>query len=299
MSHPDVLIGYIEEDMLRRDGSIAKWNDDVLSRIPETDDKYPPLIRSMLAVPRADQPLASFRGQRVISVALHQNHFHEHLDRWLPKFEKLLQQLYWIRATLFLNTHYSGDYDLSYDPDQVALNVRALPDAKPSQTWEFRCTWRGTKQPAEHLKGVTGRPGYTTNIQYNKVPDRVRVQRMLDAARTARSTLRGKTREDLDTDEMLFRILVRLYDEIMSDAQRVGDEARRRIPEVRWTYMDRPGRWDDYDWWTVKGDEFWKLNRDELWKLIQDHLTQLISDLKRGTADWPMPDPPRPPASPL
>jgi hypothetical protein len=283
-----------------RGDKVSKWNDDAIARFPETDETWPPLIRSMLAAPRADQPRASFRGRRIISVALYGNHLEDGLAIWLPKFEGLLKQLHWLQACLYLNAGWCGDYDLTYEPDEAALSLRHQPDSKPIQTWEFRCIVRSTGAPAEHLKGVIERPGYTTNDWFSKPHeavrhDRIRIERMLAAARVAQSTVQGRTRADLDTDDMFFRILVRLHDEISSDARHLGDEVRRRVPEVQWDWLGHPGQWDDWESYSlhhVKGDVGWKEKRDKLWNRAQEHLPLFIAQLEKALANWPTTDPP-------
>lgn len=65
-------------------------------------------------------------------------------------------------------------------------------------------------------------------------PDRIRLQHMLDAAREALGFVRGKTREDLDRDSMLFRALVNCIEVVGEAATRVGEETKAGTPAIPW-----------------------------------------------------------------
>lgn len=289
MSHPDVLIGFIEEDFVARGGEASRWNDAVLAQLPETDDHWPPLIRSMLAAPRIDQPLAAFRGRRVISVALHGNWLHESLNLWLPKFENLLRQLFWIRVRLHILTDHSGEYSLGYDWDHAASADRNSDNPTPPQSWRFRCKTLHEGRFTDELN-LGDRTRYSTNPYIRSVPDRVRIQRMLDAALAARDLVRGRTRQDLDADRVLARVLIRIYDEITFDVHRLGEEARRRMPNFPWTSVPRPGKFDWFGLWQGPDHPEAVGRNDALWTILNE-LPWFIDQLERGIADWPMPSP--------
>lgn len=288
MSHPDVLTGFIEEDFVPRGGEASRWNDAVLAQVPETDRHWPPLIRSMLCAPRIDEPLAAFRGCRVISVALHGNWLHKSLQLWLPKFESLLRQLYWTRVRLSIMTHYSGEYSLGYDLDLVASAARNSDNPTPPQSWLFRCVTLHEGRLTDELK-LGDRTRYSTNPYIRNVPDRVRIQRMLDAAIAARDLARGRTRQDIDTDRVLARVLIRIYDEIAIDASHLGEEARQRMSNFPWTSIPRPGKFDWFGAWQATDHPEAVRRNDELWALIQ-RLPSFFSQLESGIVDWPMPE---------
>lgn len=287
MSHPDVLVGFIEEDFVPSGGQASRLNDAVLAQVPETDDLWPPLIRSMLAAPRIDQPLAAFRGRRAISVALHGNFLHESLDHWLPKFENLLRQLYWSRVRLHILTDYLGEYSLRYDWDHAAVAARNSDTPTPPQSWKFRCTAIHEGRFTDELN-LGDRTRYSTDPYIRSVPDRVRIQRMLDAATAARDLVRGRTRPDLDSDRVLARVLIRIYDEITIDARQLGEEARRRITDFPWTFIPRPGKFDWFGDWQAPDHPEAVARSDELWAFLKE-LPWFIDRLERGIVDWPMP----------
>ena len=61
-----------------------------------------------------------------------------------------------------------------------------------------------------------------------------RLHHMLDAARKARQFTQGRTRADLDTDEMFALAFVRLLEVIGEAANAVTDEIRKRAPQIPW-----------------------------------------------------------------
>lgn len=62
-------------------------------------------------------------------------------------------------------------------------------------------------------------------------PDVIRLRHMLDAVREARGYVRGKSREDLDRNTMLFRALVNCIEIVGEAAANVSGETRTRAPD--------------------------------------------------------------------
>jgi uncharacterized protein with HEPN domain len=65
-------------------------------------------------------------------------------------------------------------------------------------------------------------------------PDRVRVQHMLDATRKALEFTRGRTRADLDEDEMFALAVVRLPEIIGEAAKHVSEPTRSLSRSIPW-----------------------------------------------------------------
>jgi len=65
-------------------------------------------------------------------------------------------------------------------------------------------------------------------------PDRVRLQHMIDAAEVAVRFAGGRTRADLDTDQLLVFGLVRAVEVLGEAASRVSPDARLELPQVPW-----------------------------------------------------------------
>ncbi|MFC1642674.1 DUF86 domain-containing protein [Myxococcota bacterium] len=67
--------------------------------------------------------------------------------------------------------------------------------------------------------------------------DRVRLQHMIDAAEAAVRFARGRTRTDLDTDQLLVFGLVRAVEVLGEAASRVSPAARSELPQVPWNQI--------------------------------------------------------------
>lgn len=64
--------------------------------------------------------------------------------------------------------------------------------------------------------------------------DHVRLQHMIDSTRSAQSFAQGRSRSDLDSDEMLLFALVRAVEIVGEAASRLSAEARAELPHVSW-----------------------------------------------------------------
>ncbi len=64
--------------------------------------------------------------------------------------------------------------------------------------------------------------------------DQIRVRHMIDAAETAIRFLQGKTRSDLDANQMLLFAVVRAVEIIGEAAVKLSDATRLSAPSVPW-----------------------------------------------------------------
>lgn len=64
--------------------------------------------------------------------------------------------------------------------------------------------------------------------------DATRLRHMLDHAREAFEMVRGRRREELDSDRMLELSLVRLVEIVGEAAARVSEEGHKRYPSIPW-----------------------------------------------------------------
>ena len=95
---------------------------------------------------------------------------------------------------------------------------------------------------------------------------------MLDYAQTARRLAAGRTRQDLDAEEMLHLALTRAVEVIGEAATRVSDATRKSQPDIPWSQITgtRNRLIHAYD----------RVNFDILWRIVDDELPPLIAQLE-------------------
>ena len=103
--------------------------------------------------------------------------------------------------------------------------------------------------------------------------DTVALRHMLDYAYTARRLADGRTRADLDTDEMLQLALTRAVEVIGEAARRVSEEGRNIYAQIPWRAITgtRDRLIHGYD----------QVNPDILWRIVAQELPPLITELER------------------
>ena len=69
--------------------------------------------------------------------------------------------------------------------------------------------------------------------------DHVRLRHLVDAASTAGRFVKGRSRSDLDEDEMLRLALTKLVEIVGEAAKQVGASARAGFPGVPWSAVTR------------------------------------------------------------
>ena len=70
-----------------------------------------------------------------------------------------------------------------------------------------------------------------------KPDDRIRLQHIADALETAVAFTEGKTRTDLDTDNMLTFALVHAIQIVGEAAAKIGIEVREKHPQIPWALI--------------------------------------------------------------
>lgn len=104
-------------------------------------------------------------------------------------------------------------------------------------------------------------------------PDLIRLRHILDAARKATRFAEGRSREDLDTDEMLNLSLVRLLEIIGEAARAVSPAFREAHQEIVWRKM--VGMRDRL----IHG--YFDVNLDVVWETVTEDLPGLIVALEK------------------
>jgi uncharacterized protein with HEPN domain len=105
------------------------------------------------------------------------------------------------------------------------------------------------------------------------LPDRVRVQHMMDAAHQAVKFTSGRSRADLDADPMLTLALTRLLEILGEAAKHVSPAARALAPEVPWRQIT--GTRDRI------AHGYFDINLDVVWRIITAELPALLPELER------------------
>jgi uncharacterized protein with HEPN domain len=102
---------------------------------------------------------------------------------------------------------------------------------------------------------------------------------MLDAAHRVLRYAHGRTRADLDTDELLVDGLVRCIEIIGEAASRVTPERREREPGIPWPAIISMRRRVVH--------EYFRANLDVVWQTVTDDVPRLIPELERALAQGP------------
>ncbi len=126
-------------------------------------------------------------------------------------------------------------------------------------------------EPIYDVDGIT--PNRSKPMPKKPDKDRLRLLDMRDAAEKARRFAAGRTRADIDIDEMLQSALVREVMVVGEAANHVSEETRAVAPEIDWG--DIVGMRNKL----VHGYRI--INYDVLWEVITDELPPLVTALNR------------------
>jgi uncharacterized protein with HEPN domain len=103
--------------------------------------------------------------------------------------------------------------------------------------------------------------------------DRTRIAHLIDAASKAIAFADGRTRADLDDDEMLRLALTKLVEIVGEAAKYVSAETRAQHPDVPWAAA---GRMRDR-----LVHHYFDINLDVLWQTVDEDLPELLRLLQR------------------
>ena len=101
--------------------------------------------------------------------------------------------------------------------------------------------------------------------------DRIRLQHMLDAAQEALEFVSGRNREDLNTDRMLLRALIKDIEIIGEAANKVSEEYKNNTPNLPWQ--------DIIDMRNRLIHVYFRINLNIVWQTVKDDLPFLIKEL--------------------
>ena len=109
--------------------------------------------------------------------------------------------------------------------------------------------------------------------QPSRSNDIVRVRHMLDFARKAVEFNKGKTRADLDSDEMLAMATIHLIELIGEASRTISEEVRSQYPEVTWESISGTRNRLAHGYIDV--------DLDIIWTIVARDLPPLIVQLRR------------------
>jgi uncharacterized protein with HEPN domain len=108
--------------------------------------------------------------------------------------------------------------------------------------------------------------------------EEIRLRHMLDAARKAISFVQGRSRADLDSDEMLALAVVRLIEVLGEAARQISRTTRERYPQIPWRQI--AGTRDRL----IHG--YFDVDLDIIWEIVTRDLPPLIEALQQIFPQW-------------
>jgi len=106
-------------------------NCDALLELNEIDT-FPYLTSSMFSIPEEDLEHGTYQTQVVHFAASYQA-VEYHWEQWMAKFEALLKRMYWVSATVHLETELSGKHTFLWESPGAYHS--------PSDELTVRCEW--------------------------------------------------------------------------------------------------------------------------------------------------------------
>lgn len=95
-------------------------------------DTFPYLTSSMFSIPQEEPEQGTYQTQ-VIHFAASYQAVEYHWEQWMAKFEALLKRMYWVSATVHLETELSGKHTFFWE-SPGAFHA-------PSEELSVRCEW--------------------------------------------------------------------------------------------------------------------------------------------------------------
>lgn len=103
-------------------------------------------------------------------------------------------------------------------------------------------------------------------------PDEIRIRHMIEAGERALAFATGRSRADLDSNEMLRFALVKLVEIVGEAAKQVSDETRSRYSAVAWAETARMR--------DRLVHHYFDINLDILWSTVTEDLPPLLEGLQ-------------------
>lgn len=96
-----------------QDADRRKANRDAMLALPSAD-QWPFLSQEMFAIPRMESASGGYQTE-VMHFGASYKAIEYEWEQWLEAFEKLLAKMYWVNATVHLETELSGTHTFNWD----------------------------------------------------------------------------------------------------------------------------------------------------------------------------------------
>ncbi len=104
--------------------------------LPQTFDSASPfLCGDMFTLPGMDAISGAYHTQ-VIHFGASYRAVEYEWELWMQKFEDLLKQMYWVSATVHLETELSGKHTFSWEPTGIGCHVPNSGELRVKCEWE-------------------------------------------------------------------------------------------------------------------------------------------------------------------
>ncbi|TQV78286.1 hypothetical protein FKG94_13815 [Exilibacterium tricleocarpae] len=133
MDQESIVYGCIKDAApCLNDATRRRSNREVMLQLPKADD-WPFLCQEMFAIPRPEASLGSYQTEVMHFGASYKAVEYE-WEQWIAKFEDLLSKLYWVSATVHLETELSGTHTFTWESESDA-------HVPGSGAMRVRCEW--------------------------------------------------------------------------------------------------------------------------------------------------------------
>lgn len=133
MDQESIVYGCIKDDSsFQSEGGRRAINRQAMLTLPKADD-WPFLCQEMFAIPRIENGQGNYLTEVMHFGASYKAVEYE-WEQWISKFEELLGQMYWVSATVHLETELSGTHTFTWESDSSA-------HVPGSGDMQVRCEW--------------------------------------------------------------------------------------------------------------------------------------------------------------
>jgi len=133
MDQESIVYGCIKDSLpLQAEAERIRINREAMLSLPSADE-WPFLSREMFSIPPATASYTHYQTE-VLHFGASYKAVEYEWDQWVEQFEQLLKKMYWVSATVHLETELSGTHTFVWEADGTGH--------KPgSGNMSVRCEW--------------------------------------------------------------------------------------------------------------------------------------------------------------